>query len=920
VRSRARNWWSRLRHSLYAATHRRRVERDLDDEIRDHLDQQIVANVAAGMAPDEARRAALAAFGGVERIKDESRDAQGLGLVDALARLSLSWRALRRAPAFTVATVLTVALTVAAGATAYTVLDAILLRPLPYPHAERLVGLWHSLPGIAMPIVEQAPGTYWSYQRATRSFASIGAYGQGMATIEIPGPRPSPARVPIAWVTASLFRTLETRPLVGRLFADGDDRAHAAPTAILSEQEWRSRWHADPGVIGRTVSIDGVATEIIGVLPSSFAFPASNITMWVPFTVPNTQYLGSFSIRAIGRLRPGVTIAAAQQELQQILKQVPHAYPEIRAGLSTASALAETKAVVVLHPMRDDVIGAFGRLLWLVVATVAVMVLVALSNVASLSLARVEARQREFAVRTTLGASRGRIWRNVAGEAGLLSIAGGLAGAGMGVAVLSFLTGLGPTVLPDPMLGGGGHVLIPRLNEIHPDPSFALAALILTATFWLAITALGAWRLAAPDAAALLHGAGRASTAGRGAQRTRAALIAVEVAMSVTLLGGSAVLARSMMRLHGVAPGFSPAHVLTFWTAPPPATYRTPADISLFYRKALSAVRAVPGVEAAGIVSRLPLDPGWWGAEPVFVEHASPGPDAVPLPFALGSIGGDYLTAMRIPLLAGRVFDDGAVRAGAHEAVVTRGFAVRYWHDSTGARALGHRIRTGDGIPWFTIVGVVGAVRDTALTAPPTDAVYFPEDVGPDTTLPWPSGTADMAFAVQARGRASDLTLPIRRAIRSVDPAVPVYDVATMTERVSEASQQLGLMLLLLAVGAGATLALGVVGLYGVIAYLAALRTREIGIRIALGLTPSGAVRMLLYRGLAAVGVGALLGTVGFLAFGRLLRGLSFGVSPLDRAALLAAVLLAVGVGTAAVLLPAMRTTRIDLRAALSRE
>ena len=378
-----------------------------------------------------------------------------------------TWRSLRRAPVFTFATVVTVALAVGVGSAVYTVLDAVLLRPLPYPHADRLVGLWHGFPGIGMSLVEQAPGTYWSYTHA-HAFASIGAYGQGMATVALAGPSATPERVPEAWVTPSLFQTLGTRPLMGRLFSAADDRAHAAPTAILSEQEWRGRWHADPNIVGRTIDIDGVATQIVGVLPATFAFPASNIAVWVPFVIPDNQYLGSFSFRAVGRLRAGVSLAAAQQELQQILAGVAKAYPEQRAGISTASALAATKAVVVLHPMRDDAIGSFARIRWLIAATVTVMALVAFSNVASLTLARAEARQREFAVRATLGASRTRVWWSLATESAVLSAVGGAAGMGIGLAVLAYLGHLGPTILPDPLLGGGGPVLIPASTRFIP--------------------------------------------------------------------------------------------------------------------------------------------------------------------------------------------------------------------------------------------------------------------------------------------------------------------------------------------------------------------------------------------------------------------------------------------------------------------
>jgi putative ABC transport system permease protein len=919
VTVRIEHWRYSIPLWLRGVFRRRDVEREIDDEIRDHIERQTSRNVAAGMPFDEARRAALVAFGGVERVKDESRDVRRLSVVDSVGQLRYAARSLWRARSFAVAGVTTVALAVAAGCAVVTVVRAVLLRPLPYPESDRLVGLWHTAPGIGLSILEQSTGTYLSYRKSAQSFESIGAYGGGIATVTYADPTLAPERVSVSWVTASLLQTLRVRPLRGRLFTDADEQGDTHLVALLSEGFWRTRLGANPNVIGRTLRVDGILTQILGVLPASFAFPGSDVRLWVTFTIPPSQYLGSFNFRAIGRLRPGVSPAAAQRELQQILMRTPETYAEQRPGLPTATVLASTRAAAVVHPLRDDAIGGVARILWLVAATMGMLVLVAFGNVASLTLARVESRQRELAVRTTLGASRARVWSSLATESAIVSVVGGAIGVAIGLAVLAYLARLGPTVMPEPNVGGNGQIILPRLNEIHPDSTFALAALALVAAFGVVSAWIGAWRLTAMDTARLLREGGRGSTTSRASQRLRSAFVAMEVALSLVLLSGCAVLVRSLMSLRAIEPGFDAANVITLWTSAPPWRYRTTIDVSRFYRDALDAVRGVPGVEHVGVVSKLPLS-GWWAATPLSAEDDARPAGTLPALIADGSVGGDYFGAMRIPLVAGRVFDESAVRRGAQEAIVTRGVARLYWNDSTGQRALGKRIRKDVRDPWYTIVGVVGDVRDSALTSAATSAVYFPEETGSDSTLVFPRGVRDMAFVVRTRGPDARATTDVRKAIHALDPSVPVYDVASMTERVARAGRRVTVVLLLLGAGALATLALGVVGLYGVITYVVSLRSREIGIRIAIGLAPERATRMLLGQGTAIVVVGAVIGVGAFLVFARLLTDLVFGVPVVDRAAIAAASSIVFAVAMLATWRPARRAARVDLMTALKAE
>ena len=827
---------------------------------------------------------------------------RSISLFEGFASLRHAIRALGRAPAYTLACVATIALAVGAGSTVFTLVDTVLLRPLRYPESDRLVGLWHSFPGIGLMLVGQSEGTYLSYRSATQSFESIGAYGGGVATVEVPRSSRSPERMNVSWVTASLLRTLKAHPIAGRLFEDSDERGDAHLVALLSEPFWRTHFNADPNVVGRTLRVDGIHTEILGVLPASFAFPRSDVGVWVTFTVPRIPYLGSFYFRAVGRLRPGVSPDAAKAELQRILMHVAERYPEQRAGVSTGEALRKAHAEVVVHRLRDDAIGSAARSLWLVAGVVALLGLVALGNVASLTLARVEARQRELAVRVTLGASRTRVWWNLASESVIVALTGGIVGALLGSSALTMLGRLGPTSMPDPIVGGDSQTLIPRLVEVHPDAGFLLTVLALTVAFCAVAVSIGAWRLASADAARLIREGGRAGTGSRSTQRTRSALVAANVALSLMLLAGTGVLARSLMRLTAIRPGFDPEDVLTFGTSAPPWIYGSGVRVRQFYRRALDAVQHVDGVQSAAFITKVPLE-GWWGALPVFAEDARL--TGMPPIVGVSYAGGEYFTTMRIPIVVGRSFLDQGFDRGNNEAVVSSAFSKLYWGDATGARAVGKRIRTDVNGPWYTIVGVAGDVRDTALTSPPPPKVYFPGEA------------RNMFFAVRTRGAVPQLSRSLERAIHSIDPSAPFSDVHPMTELVSNAGIHLRFILLLLAVGATATLTLGVVGLYGVVAYVVGFRAREISIRIALGLQPNRAVAMIVRQVTVVVAVGAVVGLIAFIAFAKLLRAVAFDVNVVDVRSLSFATAVVIAISMMATWAPARRAGRIDPAEAL---
>jgi predicted permease len=890
------------------------VERDLDDEVRDHLESQLAANLAAGMTPEEARRAAFLSFGGVERIKDESRDVRGLSFVDALAHWRHAARSLGRARTFTIAAVLTLTLAVAAGSTVSSLVNAVLLRPLPYPESDRLVGLWHTAPGVGIPLLPQALGTYALY-RSAHSFEAMGAYGDGQSPVTHGVSTPITERLPVAGVTASIFTTLRTRPLLGRLFTETDELPGTPKVVVISEHFWRTRLAASPSALGAHIKLDGIDRTIVGVLPASFGFPGSNIDVWAPFIVDPKGYLGFFGLRAIGRLRLGVSIETAQHELAQILARSPETFAEQKAGLPMRPMLAKTQLAPVVHTLRRDAIGGFDRILWLAAATVAVLILVALSNLSSLLLARIEVRQRELALRSVLGASAARIWWVFLCEVGLVIGGGSVVGLALGAGALALLPHTGATQLVDPRRTDASRIVLPRLDEIHPDAVLLSSALALMLLFIAAAAAIGAPRLTTQDAGRVLRDGGRSGTLGRASQRLRAAFVAIEVALSLVLLSGSAMLGRSLGHLLDVDPGFKADGAVTFWTSLRGTTYFDQQRVWQFYHDALDRMGQLAGVDDVGIVTKLPLENG-----PVLqlmtVEEEGPTSSPVGLPSALAATSAGYFRAIGIPFIAGRSFDEGAVRHGANEAVVGRAFAIHYWHDSTGQRALGRRFRPYSTAPWHTVVGVVGDVRDTALTAGTMEVVYVPYTLQEHTEDVFRVGH-DMAFVLRTRRSAAALAPEVRRLIQALDPIVPVLELQSLDEHVAKAGRRMRFVLALLSAGAAMTLALGLVGLYGVIAYLVNLRKREIGIRIALGLTPSHAVGMIVREGEAVVLAGCAVGVLIFLAFARLLRSLTYDVGAVDLVSLALSVCVVIAIASLATWLPARSAARIDPAQAL---
>ncbi len=820
--------------------------------------------------------------------------------MDSLSRhLRTATRKLRRKPAFTLLAVLTLALGIGANAAIFSVVNAVLLRPLPYPDSERLVGVWHTAPGLGIPQFEHSDATYLLYRRANRVFDELGIYRQG--TVNLTGGE-TPERLDSAAVSASVLPVLGTAPALGRGFRETEEQPGAEPVAILSHDLWQRRFGAEREVLGRTIRVDGVARTIVGVMPAGFRFPAPETRLWLPLAVdPVNTNVGNFNYLAVARLRPGVGAADAAADLTSLIPRLPEEYGD---GDVTAGMLENARMAAMVHPLRDDVVGDVGGVLWILLGSVGVILLIACANVANLFLVRAEGRQQELAVRTALGASRGDTAFAFLAESTVLSLAGGALGlvfAGAGVRLLLALS-------PD----------IPRLEEIGVDGAVLGFTLALSLAAGLLFGAAPALR-SVPDPGAALKEGGRGAAAGRG-RRVRDLLVVSQIALALVLLIGCTLMVRSFHRLRQVDPGFEGSRVLTLRLSLPEAEYDTAADRAGFYQRALERIRALPGVEAAGAVSRLPLTGGGSNSAHTFEDHPLE-PDEVPPILATRWASPGYFETLGIPLLAGRAFEDADHRQLRRHVVVSAALAERFW---PGESALGKRL--SHGLPhdddWSVVVGVAGSVRDDGLESDPVAAIYYPLATPPAAEEEEGEARAprSLSFAVRTAVAPGALAADVRRAIWSLDPNLPLANVRAMEEVVAAARARTTFTLLLLSIAAGVALALGAVGLYGVIAYAVSRRTQEIGVRIALGAGRWNVGRMVLGQGLGLALAGIVLGLGGAFAATRLLRASLFEVSPTDPLTFAAVPLLLLLIALVASYLPARRASAVEPLEALRYE
>ena len=810
-------------------------------------------------------------------------------------------RSLKRTPMFTGAAILTLVLGIGSVAATFAIVYGVLLAPLPFGASERLISVGLEPRGGELQRIQQPPGVFYTYQRFVRSLSAIGFYRTGSANIWTTSEGDdAPERITATWVTASTIPLLQVKPLLGRTFRSDEDRPNSPTVAILSESVWRSRFHAAPDVIGKKLYVNSVLREIVGVMPDRFVFPAADTKIWLATRLdPSSPSIGDFTYSGIARLAPGATLEGAQRELAALLPRVAELYPRLESGTSTSAWISDVHPTPRVMSLRDDVTHGIARTLWMLAGAAALVLLVACANVANLMLIRADGRQFELAVREALGASRLRIVTHFLGEALVLTSIAGVIALGAAWGAVRALVAFGPAD-------------VPRLSELHVGLTTIVVVAGISIVGAIICSALPVFRIQRARLSISLRDGGRGDTASKARHRMRASIAALQIAVALVVVAGSSLLLRTFYHLSHVQSGFDATNVVTIWTQLPFARYGDSSSVR-FYARLVDAVRQLPTVRAAGLTTPLPLGAGETRELSVQLEGES---RALSLPVTVVDDG--YFTAMRIPLIAGRNFERLGVQRNG-DVIVSQRAAVALWKDPTGRAALGRRLALVPSGPTYTVIGVAGDVRDRDLSTAPQAMLYTPQAV-PIAPGIEPSARHTMALVVKTSRSPTAVVSAIRQIARDLDPTVPIFNVETMSDVVRASTARLSLTLMLMTAAAAITLVLGTIGLYGVMAYMVALRTREFGVRIALGADPARLAREVAMRGLWLVAGGVGAGFVLYAIAAPFLRAFLFGVTASDPLTLGAATLALATTASLASWLPARRAARVDPAEALRAE
>lgn len=806
-------------------------------------------------------------------------------------------RRLARAPGFTSVSVVTLALGIGSTAAILSVVYGVLLRPLPYDDSDDLVVVWHASEGLGYDRIRMTSGMFLAIEEDQTVFEQFGAWTPGSVTVT---GLADPESLDIISVSGGVFPALRVRAEAGRMFLPADMHHEAPLSAVLSHGYWERRFGADPSVVGRVLTLDGVSTEVIGVLPAGTHFLDRSPDLYLPLRVdPENAALLSFDFNGLARLRPGVAPETVQADLARLI--VPSAE---RYGWATPERAREFGLTPNVRPLREQVVGNIARTLWVLLGAVGLVLLLACVNVANLLLVRAESRRREVAVRKALGAGRNRIARHFAAETVLLGLAGGAAGIGLALVALDALLRMAPASLP-------------RTSEIGLSTPVLLGTLAIALGAGLLFGLIPVSGRDRKNLATALREGGRSRTSGKSSGRTRSALASLQVALALVLLLGSALMLRSFLALRSVDPGFQrPEEVLTFRLAIPQADVPGDDEVIEMQRQIVERLAAVPGVATVGLASGFAM------------EHRSHGnglwldgsrvPEGFEPEINYKAIGADYFEAMEIPLLAGRTIRWDDITDRRPVGLITENLARRHFGDP--AAALGRRIRHTPEEQWREVIGVVGDVRDDGLAAEAPGVAYWPMAV--NDFLQFPSWVRrNMAYVLRTTVIPPTALLPqVREAVWSVNPDLPLAGVRTLDEVVRRDVAPTEFVMTLLLVAAAVALVLGAVGVYGVISYSVTQRRREIGIRIALGATAADVKRLGIRHGLAIAAMGGLLGAGLAFVLGRGMAALLYGVTPSDPVSLGAIALLLLGIVLLASWVPARRATRIEPTVALRTE
>jgi predicted permease len=877
---------------------KRAIEQALDDELKSAVELLTQEKMKQGLVHPEARRQALIELGGVEQVKEKVRASRsGIFLETFVQDLRYTLRILRKSPGFTTVAVLTLALGIGATTAMFSVVDGVLLRPLPYPQPDRLVEVGLDLPGINQFNWPLRPADYFTFREQSRTFQDIGLYytgfGAALYSANVTG-RGRPEHVPALGVTDGVLPILGVTPLFGRSFTRADDEPGSSDTVMITYGYWRSKFGGDPSVIGKMIDLDGKPSTIIGVLPQSFRFlETTDLGVLLPLR-PRTQR--GYNYFAVARLKPGVTLAEARADVARMIPMELQGDPaaEVQLGLQW---FKESRIGPNLQPLKQYIIGDVDKILWILMGGIGLVLLIACANVANLLLVKVQGRQQELAIRAALGGSPGRIAGGLLLESFVLAVIGGALGLLFAYGGLRVLIALAPSALP-------------RLSDIGIDGFVLLFTLGVTMIAGLLFGLMLPLRYVGARVGTGLRETGRSVSASRERHRARNALVVIQVGLALVLLVSSGLMIRTFHALIHVQPGFTaPAEVETFHVHFPREMIKAPERLVRMDQAILDHIEAIPGVISADFSGAVPMDAGA-ESDPVLVkDHMLQGQ----LPPARKSfwVSPSFFRTMGIPIVAGRDLTWDDILNKRPVAIVSENLAREYWHNPSDA--LGKQIG-GSAQAWRQIVGVVGNVYDdgTSQQAPPT--VYWPV-TDSDVFLAGP------AFAIRsARAGSQSFMSEVRQAVWSVDPDLPLSAVRTLDYYYRNSMARVSFMLVMLSLAGGMALLLGTIGLYGVIGYSVSQRTHEIGIRMALGGQREDILRLILRHGTKLTLVGVAIGVAATLGLSRFLSSLLYAVKPTDPLTFLGVTIMLVLVTLLACYIPARRAMRVDPMVALKYE
>jgi predicted permease len=889
--------------------HRRKIYGDLAEEMRIHLEERTEQLISEGMSRKEAEQAARRAFGNATVLEERSREVWQMPFVESLGRdLKLVFRRLGKSPGFAATVILTLAIGIGANTAVFSVVNSTLFRPLPYPNAEQLVAVRLIAPGAAgladfstgLPL---SSSMYLTFAGQNRTLQSFGVWRAGTANVTGVA---QPHEVHTVLISDGVLQALSVPPVVGRWLLAADQDPHGQKAVMLSYGYWQRRFGGDPSVIGRSVAIDAQPREIVGVMPKGFELVNADFDVIAPFAFDrNKQQLAGFGLQGIARLKPGIPITQANADVKRMLPIWEDSWPAGVAGLKAHFYEKTWRVAPAIRPLKQEVIGNVGNVLWVVMGTIGVVMLIACTNVANLLLVRADGRQQELAIRAALGAGRGRIAWELLLESAALGLIGGVLGIGIAYEGLRLLVAIGPANLP-------------RLGEISLDGRslwFTLALSLLSGLLFGSIPIL---RYAGRRMPVSLRIAGRGASVSRERQRSRDLLVVAQVAMALVLLVSAMLMIRTFQALRHVEPGFTQAeHLQTMRTSVPASLIADPQLVTRTQNNIVDKLAAIPGVTSVGFADAMPMDgiqSNWNGIQ---IEGKNLGDDTPMRLFRYVAPGFFHTSGTRI--VAGRELTWTDIYGRRPVVIVSENLARASW--GTPSAALGKRLRDFDDAPWSEVVGVVEDVHVNGVQEKAPAMVYWPSMApgiyGPNTF----DATRAATFAIRSDRAGTEAFLSeIEQAVWSVNSSLPLASVQTMQEIYTKSLARTSFTLVMLGIAGAMAIVLGIIGIYGVISYAVSQRTREIGIRLALGEQKGRLKWMFIRPGLVLTGSGVAIGLAAAAGLMRLMKSLLFGVSPLDPVTYVSVLVVLVASAVLASYLPARRAAAVNPVEALRAE